>query len=199
MAKSQLDKEKTLMVRWIPSQSSLKWNEVADSEAKRFAQAPHNYPADKTHTLSYTRKSIAWIREWDILSPLGAIKLYQELGLKPSSNVKTMSELKLKREVLGWPTAARSGHGHFADYHERLGQEEADKQCKCGRSRSRLHPFSCFTARSHQAKLFSRSKRRQFIPKEVLGMPEIVLLFAEWAPETELFGRNRRNGEEEEI
>lgn len=39
-----------------------------------------------------------------------------------------MPELKLKRELLGWLIAARSGHGHFADYHEKFGHEEADKQ-----------------------------------------------------------------------
>ena len=135
------------------------------------------------------------MKEWDNLPLLGSTKLYQELGLKPSSNVKTMPELKLRREVLGWLIAARSGHGHFADYHERFGHEKADKQCRCGQRRARLHPFVCPRARAHREKLFSKSGRKQLTPSEVLGSSEGVRLFAEWAPETELFGRNRKSGE----
>lgn len=48
----------------------------------------------------------------------------------PRTWPKTMPELKLKREGLGWLRAARSGHGHFADYHEKFGHEGADKQCR---------------------------------------------------------------------
>lgn len=31
-----------------------------------------------------------------------------------------MPEMNLTRKVLGWLIAARSGHGHPADYHDRL-------------------------------------------------------------------------------
>ena len=147
IAKSWQDKGKVMKVQWIPSHSGLKGYEIADSEARRFAQIPHNLLVEKTHTLTCVRKSIkskkdlAWAKEWDNLPLLGSTKLYQELGLKPSSNVKTMPELKLSREVLGWLIAARSGHGHFADYHERFGHEEADKQCRCGQRRRAPPPF----------------------------------------------------------
>ena len=195
IAKNWQDKGKVITVQWIPSHSGLKGNEIADREAKKFAHYPHSPLAEKTHTLSHAQKSAkaekdaAWTKEWDNLPPRGAIKTYQELGLKPSSNVKDMPELKLKREVLGLLIAARSGHGHFADYHERFGHEEAERQCKCGQRRARLHPFSNPTARPHRAKLFSIDKKKPLNPSEILGSPEGVRLFAGWAPETKLFGR----------
>ena len=48
------------------------------------------------------------------------------MGLEPTTRVKLMPKMLLKREVLGWLIAARSGHGHFADYHEMFEHEEED-------------------------------------------------------------------------
>ena len=129
----------------------------------------------------------------------GTLKIYQDLGLKPSSNVKDMPELKLKREILGWLIATRSGHGHFADYHEKSGHEEVELHCKCGQRRARLHTFSCSTARPLRVKLFSIDKKRPLTPSEILGTPEGVRLFASWAPETKIFSRNKNSGEESVI
>ena len=109
-----------------------------------------------------------------------------------------MPELKLKREDLEWLIAARSGHGHFADYHERFGHEEAEKQCKFGQRRAPLHPFSCPTARPYRAKLFSIDNKEPLYPSEILGSSEGVRLFAAWAPETKLFGRSENSGEASE-
>lgn len=106
-----------------------------------------------------------------------------------------MPELKLKREVMGCLIAARSGHGHFMDYHERFRHKEADKQCKCGQRRPRVRPFSCLTARSHRAKLFSKSKKKHLTLSETLGSSEGARLFEEWAPETNLYGRGENSGE----
>ena len=91
-----------------------------------------------------------------------ALKSYHELGLEPTTRVKSMPEMALKREVSGWLIAARSGHGHFADYHERFGhdEEEEDMYCKCGQMRSKSHPFSCSSARALRVKLFSVIDRR---------------------------------------
>lgn len=91
---------------------------------------------------------------------------------------------------MGWLIAARSGHGHFADYYKRFGHEEAEMQYKCGQRRARLHLFSCPTARLHRAKLFSIDKKKPVTPSKILGLPEEMRLFAGWAPKTKLFGRN---------
>lgn len=50
----------------------------------------------------------------------GVAQTYKELGLRPYLARTRLPELGLKREILGWLIAARSGHGHFADYQERF-------------------------------------------------------------------------------
>ena len=113
-----------------------------------------------------------------------SIKIYQELKIRRTTNAKSMPEMNLNREVLGLLIAARTGHGRFADYHERFGHKEADVYCRCGQKRSRLHLFSCPHARSYRAKLFSLADKRPFTPNEILGTAQ-----------TELFRRNRGYGE----
>lgn len=76
-----------------------------------------------------------------------------------------------------------------------FGHEEADVRCRCGQKRARLHLFSCSHARSHRAKLFSLTDKRLFTPNEILGTAKGVKIFAEWAPKTEPFRRNREHGE----
>ena len=121
-----------------------------------------------------------------------ALKSYHELGLEPTIRAKSMPEMALKGEVLGWLIAARSGHGHFADYHERLGHEEEYTYCKCGQRRSNSHQFSCSSARALRVKLFSVIDRRLLTQKEVLDTAQGIKMFAEWAPKTELFTRSKR-------
>lgn len=131
-------------------------NEKADQEAKKHAAAPPT-PMMTTgvQTLAHARrvirekKDLAWQKEWGIKGTSQSIKLYQELKIHPTTNVKSMPDMNLNREVQGWFTAARTGHGHFADHHDRFGHEEVDVRCRCGQKRARLHPFSCSHARSH--------------------------------------------------
>ena len=105
----------------------------------------------------------------------------------------------MKREVLGWLIAARSGHGHFAAYHERFQhEEETDTHCMCGQKRAQLHPFSCPLGRTHSALLKCRRTHRELRPEEVLGSPEGVAVFAQWAPATGLFNRRYKDVDEEE-
>lgn len=106
-----------------------------------------------------------------------------------------MPEMNLSRKVLGWLIAARSGYGHFADYHERFGHEEEDIHCKCGQRRTGLHPFSCIHAKPHRAMIFSMEERRPLTTSEVLGTTQGVRMFAEWAPRTDLFQRKRGHTE----
>lgn len=48
------------------------------------------------------------------------LQIYKDLGLNPTTRTDKLTELAFKREILGFLTAARSGHGHFAAYHERF-------------------------------------------------------------------------------
>ncbi len=43
-----------------------------------------------------------------------------------------MPEMNRSQKVLDRLIAARLGHVHIADYHERFGHEEEDIRCKCG-------------------------------------------------------------------
>lgn len=100
-----------------------------------FAHYSHNLLAKKMYTLLLAPKSAkgkkyaAWPKKWDKLPPYGAIK---ELGLKPSSNVKDMPELKLKKEVLKWLIVAKSSHSYFGDYHKRFENKKGEIQYKSG-------------------------------------------------------------------
>ena len=49
-----------------------------------------------------------------------ATYVYRMMG----TNAKSMPEMNLNREVLGWLIPARTGHGHFADNHDRLGMKK---------------------------------------------------------------------------
>ena len=82
------------------------------------------------------------------------MKIYQELKIHLTTNAKSMPEMDLNRVVLGWLIAAKTGHGHFADYRESFGHEKVDIYCRCGQN-----PFSCPLARLHRTKLFSVTDR----------------------------------------
>lgn len=98
-----------------------------------------------------------------------------------------------------FPLQFRSGHGHFADYYERFGHDEKDLHCQCGKKRDRLHPFSCPKARPQRGILLCKKLGRQLSPKEVLGTPERVKVFAEWSLAMKLFGRNRIGGHKRKV
>ena len=166
----------------------LKGNDIADAEAKRYAEnTPTISAVEERYTLAFARRAARkmqdceWKTKWRKKGKSQALKIYHELGLEPTSRAKTIPEMSLKREVLGWLIAARSGHGHFADYHERFGHKEEDIYCRCGRRRSRSHPFSCSSARKWRVKLFSITDRRLLAQKEVLGTAQGIKMFAEWA------------------
>ena len=180
-------------------------NEKGDQEAKRYAAIPSTPMTIEVQTFANARRIIrekkdhAWQKEWESKGISKSIKMYHELKIRPTTNAKSMPEMNLSREVLGWLIAARTGHGHFADYHDRFGHEEVDVYCRCGQRRSRLHPFSCALGRSHRAKLFSLKEKRPLTPNKILGTAEGIKLFAEWAPKTELLRRNLGHNEPAEL
>ena len=123
---------------------------------------------------------MAWQLEWENQRQTGAPLLYLELGLKPTSNRKKLApQLSIKREVLGWLIAARSGHGHFAAYHQRFShEEEEDWRCSCRNYRTPLHPFRCINARAHRALLLLEKAKRALSTEEILSTLEGAAAFA---------------------
>lgn len=165
-------------------------NEKAEIEPKKHAETLLTTATEEKHTLAHARRVIrqkkdqAWLKEWETKGTSQALKYYHELKIQPT-NVKAMPEINMSRKVLGWLVAARSGHGHFPDYHESFGHVEHDT----GQRRSLLDLFSCAEARPHIAILFIMADKRPLTTKEVLGTTQGVKKFAEWAPRTELFQR----------
>lgn len=200
LAKEWLQTGKKMTVQWIPSHVGIEGNELADKEARKQTKLPPSAERTDHQTLSSAKRKIrkmkdnAWQLEWQKGGNSTATQTYLDLGLKPTSRAKSLPELRFKRQVQGWLIAARSGHGHFAAYHERFGHEATDSNCLCGQKRSQLHPFSCTYARKYRLHLRCNKRQRQLAPDEVLGTPEGVTVFAKWAPATGLF--NRRYGGE---
>jgi hypothetical protein len=63
------------------------------------------------------------------------------MGLKV--NLGTPRELKVPRTFLARLLAARTGHGDYADYHERFGHDDAEIICTCERRKHPVHIFYC--------------------------------------------------------
>ena len=182
-----------IIVQWVPSHIGIQNNEKADIKAKKHAETLSTAATEETQTLAHAQRVICqkkdqvWLKGWETKGASQAVKYYQELNIQPTTNVKAMPEVNLSRKVLGWLIAGKSGHGHFADYHERFGHEEEDIRCNVGRD---ARDFTHFRA-PHRARLFSMADKRLLTTKEVLGTTQGVKMFAEWAPRTELFQKKR--------
>lgn len=146
-------------VRWVPGHINIPGNEAADKAAKE--GAAQQLEGELPHTLAslrhWARQSVsqAITRLWRTVAP----QHYRDLGIQTSPlNPK---ELLLPRAILGRILAARSGHGDFADYHERFNHVDAHLYCRCGARKAQLHFFFCYIA------------KRRF--RRPLGKPGVVL------------------------
>lgn len=194
-----------MIVQRIPRHTGIERNEIADKEAKKQAKLRPTPKIKMVQTLSNAKRqskkgnNSAWQLKWQIDSSSGAIQIYKDLGLMPTTRTKALPKLTMKQEVLRWLIAARLGHGHFVAYHERFKhKEEIDIHCTCGQRRAQLHLFSCHFGRMHRALLQCKNTHRELGPEEVLGSREGVIAFAQRAPATGLFKRRYRNAGEEE-
>lgn len=104
-----------MTIYWILGRSGIEGNEIADKEPKKYANR-ELAGAPEAKTLAHAKRTIerhkdrACQEEWESWNVIGAVQTYKELGLRPTSQEKQLPELGLKREVLGWLIAARSGH-----------------------------------------------------------------------------------------
>ncbi len=174
-----------MSVQWVPSNRRIIENKKADQEAKKYAAVSPTLMTNEVQILAHDRSVIcekkiqAWQKEWENRGISQAIKIFQKLKIRLTTNTQSMPEMNLNRKVLGWLIAVRTRDGHFADYQDRLGHEEVDVPCRCGQKWSRFHHFSCLHTRLHKAKLFSLTDKRSFTPNEILETAEGVKSFAE--------------------
>jgi hypothetical protein len=121
-------------------------NEVADSAAKAGA-ALHLLEELQIHTVAslkrWAKSSLpqATNKLWKTVAP----QPYWDLGIDSAPNKP--KELSLPQASLSWILASRTGHGDFANYHERFNHEDAHLYCRCGSHKAPLHFFFCRIAK----------------------------------------------------
>lgn len=156
---SRLAKEHgDVLVRWCPGHKGIDGNEFADFQAKLGCTEPT--PTSQGPTAAFTKR---WARQrtkeefsswWEERQP----ESYKRLNLP--ANLTPNDELNSPRPLLARLLAARSGHGDFADYHERFHHDNATLACSCGRRKSPKHLFYCRKVKArHRLRLAPPAER----------------------------------------
>jgi len=128
-------------VCWIPGHAGIAGNEQADEQAKRGARStPQTNPPPARYAWAHrTLKEEFW-RRFQSYWAENAPQQYRDLSIGLD---KRPHELSLPRATLGRLLAARTGHGDFAQYHERFGHDDAKLECSCGNLKTPHHFYYC--------------------------------------------------------
>ncbi len=167
---SDRQKHPSVEIRWIQGHSGIEGNEKADELAKA---ALKDLPDDGTDAIlsaevnrrtKFTFASLSrFVRERAVEL---AASWWQKHGHKHHADLnlkmtrKRPPELALPRWAYHRLIAARTGHGDFANYHERFKHEDIDGKCECGRERRPWHFAECRPALQRW-----RSEKREPPPK----------------------------------
>jgi ribonuclease HI len=172
----------SVRIFWVPGHAKVPGNEAADQAAKRGAASEppvspiYSFASLKRQTKAAVISGLQ--RHWQAAAP----QSYQDLWI--ASSPRCPDELRLPRHLLGRILAARTGHGDFADYHERFNHEDAHLYCRCGARKSPVHFFFCRIAKR-------RLPRPSGPPSEtipfLLGTPKGAAKLAAWLSDTRFF------------
>lgn len=125
---------------WVPAHAGIAGNEHADAEARAAASLPeHPDFLSPAFAKRWAREADAEdFRTWWEALPPRTLPLSFE-----SPTPAPPAWLSAPRASLGRLLAARSGHGDFAEYHERFKHDDAECRCRCGLPTAALHFLSC--------------------------------------------------------
>ncbi|KAE8212326.1 hypothetical protein CF319_g9264 [Tilletia indica] len=150
------DAHNRLRLSWVPGHAKVNGNERADYLAERATSGAGTvYPS--AASVSYLMRQVSkrahdkWRAAWETATTSRSGWYFRTRVTVPSH--RSGATLQLPRRDLGILLQIRTGHGDFANYHERFHHHDAQMQCLCGRRRSPLHPLRCSSFETHQGLL----------------------------------------------